>query len=146
MNRVSMNPAWPISGGYPGKLHRQLWNFRGVSTKFREISSISRSSSIFGGDFQEFQTPRCNTGVKPTVLLLLQCIYPAGQCLTVGLHRCHVLCERWLGLSINTHTRAHWQNLKADWIYSTKWMMMQSCGWNLQRLQHSWNNNIRTQG
>jgi len=29
-------------------------------------------------------------------------------------------------------------NLKADWIYSTKWTMTQSYGWNLQWLQHSW--------
>jgi len=28
-------------------------------------------------------------------------------------------------------------NLKADWIYSKKRMMTQSCGWNLQRLQLS---------
>ena len=33
-------------------------------------------------------------------------------------------------------TWAHLQNLKADWIYSTKLTMMQSYGWNLQRLQH----------
>ena len=43
----------------------------------------------------------------------------------------------WTTLS----TRAHLQNLKADWIYSTKRMMTQSYGWNLQRLQHSQNNN-----
>ena len=36
---------------------------------------------------------------------------------------------------INTH-------LKADWIYSTKRMMTLSYGWNLQRLQHSRNNNL----
>ena len=30
---------------------------------------------------------------------------------------------------------------KVDWIYSTKRMTTQSCGWNLQRLQHSRNNN-----
>ena len=30
---------------------------------------------------------------------------------------------------------------KVDWIYSTKRMLTQSCGWNLQRLQHSRNNN-----
>jgi len=34
----------------------------------------------------------------------------------------------------------HEQNLKADWIYSTKQMMTQY-GWNSPRLQHSWNNN-----
>ena len=34
------------------------------------------------------------------------------------------------------HIAAHYQNSKVDWIYSTKWIMMQSCGWNLQRLQH----------
>ena len=33
------------------------------------------------------------------------------------------------------------QNLKANWIYSTKRIMMQSYGWNLQRLQHSRNIN-----
>ena len=38
-------------------------------------------------------------------------------------------------------TRHHQRNLKADWIYSTKRMMMQWYGWNLQRLQHSRNNN-----
>ena len=32
-------------------------------------------------------------------------------------------------------------NLKVDWIFSTKWMMMQSYGWNLLRLQHLRNNN-----
>jgi len=36
-------------------------------------------------------------------------------------------------------TRAHQQNLKADWIYSTMPMMTQSYGWNLQQLQHSQN-------
>ena len=36
-------------------------------------------------------------------------------------------------------TRAHWQNLKADWIYTTKRMMTQSYGWKPQRLQHSRN-------
>ena len=30
---------------------------------------------------------------------------------------------------------------EGDWIYSTKRMMTQSYGWNLQRLQHSRNNN-----
>jgi len=45
----------------------------------------------------------------------------------------------WTTLS----TRAHKQNLKADWIYSTKRMITQtqSNGWNLQRLQHSQNSN-----
>jgi len=43
----------------------------------------------------------------------------------------------WTTLS----TRAHKQNLKADWIYSTKRMMMQSYGWNLQRPQQSRNKN-----
>jgi len=38
-------------------------------------------------------------------------------------------------------TRTHWQNFKVDWIYSTKQMMTQSYGWNLQWLQHSRNNN-----
>ena len=33
------------------------------------------------------------------------------------------------------------QNLKVDWIYSTKRTMTHSYGWNLQRLQHSRNNN-----
>ena len=37
-------------------------------------------------------------------------------------------------------TRAHLRNLKADWTYSTKRMMTQSYDWNLQRLQHSRNN------
>ena len=41
----------------------------------------------------------------------------------------------WATLS----TCAHWQNLKADWIYSTKRMMMLSYGWKPQRLQHSRN-------
>ena len=47
----------------------------------------------------------------------------------------------WATLS----TRAHWQNLKADWIYSTKRMMTQSYGWKPQRLQHS-RNEINEQG
>ena len=34
-------------------------------------------------------------------------------------------------------TCARYQNLKVGWIYSTKRMMMQSYGWDLQRLQHS---------
>ena len=36
-------------------------------------------------------------------------------------------------------TCAHWQNLKVDWIYSTKRMMTQSYGWKPQRLRHSQN-------
>jgi len=40
-------------------------------------------------------------------------------------------------------TRAHWQNMKVDWIYSIKQMMTQSYGWNLQRLQHLRNSNNR---
>ena len=46
----------------------------------------------------------------------------------------------WATLS----TRAHWRNLKADWIYSTKRMMTQSYGWKPQRLQHSRNEWIMT--
>jgi len=40
------------------------------------------------------------------------------------------------------------KNLKVDWIYSMKRVMTQSYDWNLQRLQHLWNNNnrIRIQG
>ena len=40
--------------------------------------------------------------------------------------------------------RAQEQNLKVNQIYSTKRMMMQSCAWNLQRRQHSRNNNNKS--
>ena len=43
----------------------------------------------------------------------------------------------WISHTLST--RAHSQNLKADWIYSTKRMMTQSYGWNLRRLQCSRN-------
>ena len=36
-------------------------------------------------------------------------------------------------------TRVHWQSLMANHNYFTKLKMMQSNGWNLRRLQHSWN-------
>jgi len=41
----------------------------------------------------------------------------------------------WITLS----THAHYSNLQVDWNYSTKRMMMQSYGWNLQQLQQSRN-------
>jgi len=57
----------------------------------------------------------------------------------VGWHRYIALTILVWWWSSKVSTRVHWRNLKADWIYSTKQMMTQSYGWNLQRLQHSQN-------
>jgi len=60
------------------------------------------------------------------------------------LNPCHANLHKW-GLAqspwTTLSTRAHQQNLKADWIYSGNWMTTQSYSWNLQRFQHSRNNN-----
>jgi len=75
---------------------------------------------------------------------------------TVSRHKAHAVLTCTNGVSPNhlpvivasnrpwttLSTRVHQQNLKADWIYSTKQMMTQSYGWNLQQLQHARNKQI----
>ena len=75
---------------------------------------------------------------------------------TVSRHKAHAVLTCTNGVSPNhlpvivasnrpwttLSTRVHQQNLKADWIYSTKQMMTQSYCWNLQQLQHARNKQI----
>jgi len=69
------------------------------------------------------------TGKGHVVLTCTNAVSPSHLLVIVASDR------PWTTLS----TRAHYQNLKVDWICSTKRTMTQSYGWNLQQLQHLWN-------
>ena len=64
------------------------------------------------------------------------------DCLWSGQGPCHANLHKWSRpiTFLWLWPAMGWQNLKVDWIYSTKRMMMQSYGWSIQRLQHSRNN------
>jgi len=100
---------------------RLLWS----TIRYRRYSQVSISLVIQGlwwtvsGQVKAHVVLTCTNGVSLNHLLVI------------------VASDRpWTTLS----TRAHLRNLKADWTYSTKRMMTQSYDWNLQRLQHSRNN------